>query len=149
MTTVRPLAPGDVEQVVALLGTLFAQEADFSPDPDRQRWALRALLAEPARGLVLVAAEGEQVLGSVLLIPALSTALGGVACWLEDFVVHPDQRGRGVGGALLRAAVREAERRGWSRISVLTDGDNDRALHLYRAAGFVRSGMTLLRRHSG
>jgi ribosomal protein S18 acetylase RimI-like enzyme len=63
-------------------------------------------------------------------------------------VVHPDYRGKGVGRALLEAAVREAERRKWSQVSVLTDPDNDRAIGMYTEAGFKRSGMTLLRRTS-
>jgi predicted N-acetyltransferase YhbS len=144
--TFRSLTADDVEEVVGLLGLLFAQEPEFTPDADRQRRALRAMVADPGRGVVLVAVEQRQVIGSVALLPVLSTALGGDVCWLEDFVVHPGWRGRGVGTALLRAAVRESEQRGWSRISVVTDHDNARARAMYAAAGFDRSGMALLRR---
>jgi ribosomal protein S18 acetylase RimI-like enzyme len=153
MATIRELELGDVEDIVALLAVLFEQEADFTPDAARQRRALYALLTEPERGVLLVATDDRdggsgRAVGCVLLLRGLSTAVGGDVCWLEDFVVHPDHRGKGVGRALLEAAVREAERRKWSQVSVLTDPDNDRAIGMYTEAGFKRSGMSLLRRTS-
>lgn len=148
MATIRELELGDVEDVVALLAVLFEQEADFVPEAARQRRALYALLTEPERGVLLVAADGGsgRAVGCALLLRGLSTAVGGDVCWLEDFVVHPDHRGRGIGRSLLDAAVREAKKREWHQISVLTDHDNERALGLYADAGFKRSGMVLLRR---
>lgn len=154
MATIRELELGDVEDVVALLAVLFEQEADFTPDAARQRRALYALLTEPERGVLLVAIDDEpgggsgRAVGCALLLRGLSTAAGGDVCWLEDFVVRPDRRRRGIGRALLDAAVREARRREWHEISVLADHDNDRALGLYAEAGFKRSGMVLLRRIS-
>lgn len=144
--SVRTMVAGDLEAVIQLLGILFAQEADFTPDAARQRHALRVLLEDPDRGTVLVAEREGRVIGNVVLLRSLSTALGQDVCWLEDFVVDPAERGRGVGHRLLAAAEAEAVRRGWSRITLLTDADNERAQGLYRAHGFTRSSMAVLRR---
>jgi hypothetical protein len=43
----------DIPRLVELLGVLFAQEAELSPDPDKQRRALRMILAEPSEGKFL------------------------------------------------------------------------------------------------
>lgn len=144
---IRPAHSNDVTVIVELLAILFEQESEFAPNADRQRRALQALMRDPDRGVVLVAVDGARVVGSIMLLRTLSTAAGGRVCWMEDVIVRPDRRGRGVGAALVQAAIAEANRRGWTRISVLTDHDNTAALEMYAAAGFERSSMVLLRRH--
>ena len=127
--------------MVALLGRLFEQEAEFRPDPSRQRRGLLLILAEPERACLLVAERHGEVVGMISLLAIVSTALGARAAWLEDLVVAPAQRRQGVGRRLLQAALAEARRRGWRRISLLTDADNAAAQALYQAHGFTASPM--------
>ena len=81
----------------------------------------------------------------VSLLYSVSTALGCTVCWLEDMVVHPEERGTGLGTRLLQRAVSYAKDRGAGRISLLTDADNRPAKKLYKRAGFEESTMTTLR----
>ena len=67
------------------------------------------------------------------------------AAWLEDLVVHRDWRARSIGWQLLKRAVAEARMAGCTRVTLLTDGDNDQAMRLYSRAGFVRSAMAPFR----
>ena len=60
-------------------------------------------------------------------------------------MVHPEWRGRSIGSHLLKRAVAEAKAAGRTRVTLLTDGDNDRAMRLYARAGFVRSAMAPFR----
>jgi ribosomal protein S18 acetylase RimI-like enzyme len=136
----------DVPQLAALLGVLFAQEAEFAPDPARQRRALRLILREPRIGRIYVARAGARVLGMVSVLRTVSTAEGGPAGWLEDLVVHPRRRGRGIGAALLAFAVERSRAAGLARLTLLTDRDNARAQRLYRRAGFRPSPMRPMRR---
>jgi len=53
--------------------------------------------------------------------------------------VRQDARGRGVGTALLRTLVSRAQAEGCSALSLSVEQDN-RAVHLYNRAGFVRVG---------
>jgi GNAT superfamily N-acetyltransferase len=142
---VEELREADVAEVARLLGHLFEQEADFVPDPALQERALRRVLDDPALGVVLVAHLEGRIVGTVMLLRTVSTALGEEVCWLEDFVVEPKSRGAGIGHTLLDAAVAEARRRKWVRISLLTDEDNAAALRLYAHYGFSRSRMVPLR----
>lgn len=135
----------DLPQLVALLGVLFGQEAEFAPDPAKQRCALRMLLADPALGRVYVARRGARVLGSVCVLRSVSTAEGGPAGLLEDLVVRPDARGAGIGAALLAFAAECSRAEGLLRLTLLTDRGNRRAQRLYRKAGFKSSPMVPMR----
>ena len=59
--------------------------------------------------------------------------------------VTAQQRGRGVGRALLDEAIRWARAQGLHKLTLDVFPHNDAAIALYRRAGFVEEG--LLRRH--
>lgn len=140
-----PAQPADLEQLVELLGILFTQEHELSPDAEKQRRGLARILEDPVVGTIYVAREGARVLGSVSILRSISTAEGGPAGHLEDFIVRPEHRGLGLGERLLAYAIEQARAAGLLRLILLTDGDNVNAQRLYERAGFERSGMLPMR----
>jgi ribosomal protein S18 acetylase RimI-like enzyme len=70
-----------------------------------------------------------------------------MAALLEDVVVQPGHRGRGIGSALLRHLLAEARKQGALRVTLLTDTHNERAKALYAKLGFRPSSMTAMRLH--
>jgi GNAT superfamily N-acetyltransferase len=142
---IRPAVSGDIPQLCELLAELFAGEADFTPDAERQQRGLRLILENPDAGRVYCATEAGAVIGMVAIHFTISTAEGGRAVWLEDMVVHPDRRGQGVGRQLLNRAIAEAKMAACTRITLLTDLTNQTAMRFYSRAGFVRSAMTPFR----
>lgn len=141
----RTAGKADLPQLVDLLGVLFSQEADFVPDADKQRRALQMILRDPKVGHIYVAREAGRVIGMVSTLYTVSTAEGGKAAWLEDMVVLPEYRGRGIGAALLEHAVVGAREAGALRITLLSDEDNALAHGVYAAEGFQFSGMRPMR----
>ncbi|MBI1943308.1 MAG: GNAT family N-acetyltransferase [Betaproteobacteria bacterium] len=137
--------PEDLPQLVELLHILFTQEHELSPDAARQERALRLILGNPAIGRIHVARDAERVLGMVNILRTTSTAEGGPAGHLEDFVVRPEARRSGLGARLLAYAIERARSDGLLRLILLTDGDNAAAQRLYERAGFTRSGMLPMR----
>jgi GNAT superfamily N-acetyltransferase len=135
----------DVPQLVELLGILFTQEAELSPEPDKQRRALELILADPSRAHIYVAREGDRVLAMAALHFTTSTAEGGRVAGLEDCVVHPEHRRKGVGEKLLGYVLEQAKAEGALRVMLLTDGDNLVAQGLYRKLGFKPSTMLAMR----
>jgi GNAT superfamily N-acetyltransferase len=137
----------DIPQLVDLLTILFTQEADFTPDREKQMQGLRRILDTPDKGCIFVARRDSEVVGMVSLLFTVSTAEGAPACWLEDMVVRPDQRRHGLGAQLLEHAVNYAKTMGFRRITLLTDRTNEAALRFYQRYGFRPSEMTPLRLH--
>ena len=135
----------DIPALCHLLGELFDQECEFSPDPALQARGLEMLLAQPQQGILLVAREEGGLIGMLSLLYTVSTALGARVALLEDFVVNKAARGQGVGSALLASAIDHARAAGCQRITLLTDGDNQAAQALYARHGFRASDMLPMR----
>jgi ribosomal protein S18 acetylase RimI-like enzyme len=137
--------PGDVPRLVELLGILFTEEHELSPDPDKQRRALEIILAGPSRARIYVARQRGKAIAMAALHFTTSTAEGGKVAGLEDCIVHPEHRRRGIGKALLAYVLEQARAEGALRVVLLTDGDNMRAQALYRKLGFAPSSMLAMR----
>ena len=135
----------DVPALVALLGELFSQEADFQPDPEKQQRALDYLLAHPEAGRLFVLREAGRVIGMANALCSVSTAEGGPVLMLEDVIVAAHARGRGLGRQLIAHVLQWARSEGFLRVTLLTDGANAGAQGFYQACGFSRSGMVLYR----
>ena len=147
MSSVSSAARSDIPRLVELLGQLFSQEREFSADPEKQREALEAILADRSRGRLFVAREGSEVVGMASLLYTVSTAEGGKAALFEDLFVDPKYRRKGVGAKLVSYVIQQARAEGVLRITLLTDLENDTALELYRKLGFVDSPMKPMRLH--
>ena len=144
-SAIGPARAADIPALCGLLGRLFAQEAEFAPDEAAQRRGLAAIIADPDVGALLVARDGGKVVGMVNLLYTVSTALGASVALLEDLVVAPTARGRGIGSALLKHAIEHARAQGCRRITLLTDTDNAAAHRLYQKHGFAFSAMAPMR----
>jgi GNAT superfamily N-acetyltransferase len=138
-------AAKDLAQMVALLGQLFEQEAEFTPDSAKQEAALRMILADPKAGKLYVAKDGSKVVAMASLLYTVSTAEGGKAALFEDLVVRPDHRKQGIGAKLLEYVIAQARADGVLRLTLLTDMQNEQAQVLYRRLGFVGSPMKPMR----
>jgi GNAT superfamily N-acetyltransferase len=147
MEHIEQATAADIPQLADLLTILFTQEADFHPDREKQIRGLRLIVEAPDRGRIFVARTGDKIVGMVGLLFTISTAEGAPACLLEDMVVRPDQRGNGLGARLLQHAVSYATTNGFSRITLLTDRTNEKAIRFYQRHGFQPSEMTPLRLH--
>jgi ribosomal protein S18 acetylase RimI-like enzyme len=144
---VREATLGDTDAIVDLLQILFTQEADFQPDARKQRNGVSKVILNPAIGTILVAEMGGSLIGSVHVALVHSTVEGDTVANIEDFVVHPDHRGGGIGRMLMNSAFQYIRNKGISRVTLLTDADNERAIRFYRDNGFEQSKMVPLRRY--
>lgn len=145
---IRIATAADIPHLTGLLASLFAQEAEFHPDANRQAAGLAMIIADSRIGHVLVARlrPDDGIIAMAVVLYTVSTFLGARVCWLEDVVVDAGCRGQGIGARLVDAAIAHAQGHGCQRVTLLTDRDNERAQRLYRHAGFAPSPMLPMRR---
>lgn len=145
MVRIRHACPEDLDHLIGLLTVLFAIEADFRPEPHRQRRGLELLLADE-RACLLAAEAGGEVIGMASGQVTISTAEGGPALLVEDVVVRPEWQGRGIGRQLLAALAEWAAARNITRLQLLADRDNAPALAFYAKEGWQATQLICLRR---
>ncbi len=135
----------DIPFLCELLLALFTQEAEFSPDRQAQERGLSAVISDLNVGAILVARIDDEIVGMVNILYTVSTALGKRVALLEDLIIAPQWRGKGLGSTLLNHATAFAKEHDCKRITLLTDGDNDGAQKFYKRHGFYQSSMIAFR----
>ena len=91
----------------------------------------------PAPWVTLLVAEGTTGLhGYAALCPQMQLQFGARGMDLHHLFVCDTARGKGVGRALVQAALEHARRQGCVYVTVGTDLQNRRAQAFYRRAGF-------------
>ena len=96
---VRPAEGGDLAAVAGLAAELASSFA-FAPESFRASYP--SLVADQGARLLL-AADGQEILGYLLGFRHLTFYANGPVAWVEEVVVRAGDRGRGVGGALMSA----------------------------------------------
>ncbi|MFI2436902.1 GNAT family N-acetyltransferase [Streptomyces sp. NPDC018693] len=136
---IRGALPGDDEELALL---------------DRRTWStLHAVMPKPQPpypaffderhpvGNCLVAEAGGRPVGYVRLGFPTPLASNAHVLQIQGLAVAEEARGRGVGRALIRAAVAESRRRGARRLTLRVLGHNTPARKLYESEGFVVEGV--------
>ncbi len=139
---VRRAAPDDLDALVDLFvavveeGRWLGAQAPVDRDHQRERFLDEVTSTERAS---LVAVVGDELVGHarVDLAPYRVAGLG--------MMVAADWRGRGVGSALVLAAIDAAKELGAHKLALQVWPHNDAARRLYLRHGFVEEGT--LRRH--
>ncbi len=83
---------------------------------------------------LLVARDGNRIVGTLTL--ATFRIPTGVRAWIEDVVVESQARGKGVGEALSREAIRIAGSRSARTVELTSRPSREAANRLYRRMGF-------------
>lgn len=79
-------------------------------------------------------ANNDRIVGSLTL--AVFRLPTGVRSWIEDVVVDGNERGKGIGEKLVRAAVDRARKEGAKTVDLTSRPSREAANRLYRRCGF-------------
>jgi ribosomal protein S18 acetylase RimI-like enzyme len=122
------------DELVAAFGRLLPQLSRSGAPPSRE--VLGEIVASPCN-TVLVARDrrdGGRIVGTLTLV--VFRIPTGIRAWIEDVVVDESMRGRGVGEALSREAMRRAVERGARTVELTSRPSREAANRLYQRLGF-------------
>jgi ribosomal protein S18 acetylase RimI-like enzyme len=139
LIVVRPAVPEDEQALAALdrvTWTDATSPAPPPPEPDTRFFTERVDMRD-----VLVAEVDGAVAGYVRLAHATPLRASDHVLTINGVAVAPEFQRRGVGRALIDAAVDEAGARGARRLTLRVLGPNAAARRLYASAGFVVEGV--------
>ena len=147
--TIRPPRKHDLIQWKPLWDAYCAfYEATVPEEVTKMTWG-RILDPEiPFMG-AYVATDGEHgdLLGFATWILHPATWSLGPRCYMEDLFVVPEERGQGIGKALIEVIVEQAKREKCGKVYWMTKADNAAARGLYdklgKESGFVRYDVQL------
>lgn len=129
---IRSLLEADFDALIELFERVAGERLWIGTEPgfdrDRYRAGWRKVLA--GEGAAFVSTDGQTITGFAGIHP--HAEYGHVIGMLVDDA----HRGRGIGKALLDCAIAWARERGLPDVSLLVFPHNERALALYRGAGF-------------
>lgn len=133
---VRRYRPRDQNELRSTINAICAEgimrTPRFEPTP---AWEHALNQPDCACHLLLVALDGERIVGWCLLFPTGSRGEAELGIGL----LAP-ARGQGVGARMLGEAITWACERGWARLVLTTRPDNHPALRLFTRYGFVPTG---------
>jgi hypothetical protein len=123
---------GDVEAVVTLWERCGLTRPWNDPHADI------ALARTGDTSTVLVGRQGGQIVASVMV------GCDGHRGWVYYLSVEPDQQGRGLGRAMMRAAEAWTRSLGVPKIQLMVRGSNVETIGFYRAIGYLQEDTVVL-----
>jgi GNAT superfamily N-acetyltransferase len=132
---IRPAAPGDVPEILRLIGELAEYEklADMAVGTPDMLHA--SLFGDRPAAEAMIAERGGRAVGFALYFTTFSTFLCRPGLYLEDLFVEPAQRGSGIGKALLARLAELAAERGCGRLEWRVLDWNEPSIRFYESLG--------------
>ncbi len=128
-------SPEHFADILRLLATQLREHHVEISDPELGT-AIRGVIDDPRRGLILVAYLDRRCVGAAYVSFVWALEHGGSAAWLEELYVDPKLRTEGIGTALLRAVLAECKSLGCAALDLEIDADHARVRTLYERHGF-------------
>jgi N-acetylglutamate synthase-like GNAT family acetyltransferase len=130
------LRPGDIGYLTYLHGTVYARE--FGYDTTFEAYV--------ACGLAEFVESFDLKKDRIWLVEVKHHIVGSIAivgrsrrrAQLRWFFIHPDYRGHGMGGKLLKVALQFCKKRRYKTVFLWTTSELDTARHLYQDLGFKK-----------
>lgn len=143
--TVRTATQADIPGIVRLIQALAQHDGVPAPDSHALREILQTLLHRDSTQYIVAVDDAGQVIGTMQLDFRLTTWEAATYAYIEDFFVEEQQRGQGVGSAMLHLAQQLSNHRGCVRMDLDVLKANLATRRFYERHGFEDLGRLTLR----
>ncbi len=137
------LAESDLASIEPLLAELIGSMEDAEQFTVPQAVANCRSLAKDPDHHMLVARQGDRVVGFVNFTTRRTVLHAAPSGLIDELIVSGNERGAGVGKQLVQAVIAECRRLGCCEVEVSTEKSNSRARRFYRARGFDEDAVLL------
>ena len=147
---IREAVPADLDVLVAFT-VQEARESDGSEKDVRGvTRGVQAAFDDPPLARYWVAETGaRRVVANISVVTEWSNFHGGCYWWIQSLFIDPEHRGAGLVQRLLDHVARAAAEAGALDLRLHARESNERALRVYRRAGFTVAPYIMLRRSLG
>jgi GNAT superfamily N-acetyltransferase len=146
---VREASDDDVAAAAAAVESLLVELGGRRPERAELEAEVRALLEDPAAGVVLVAEAGGEIVGVLAASWQRAIHVPGRYATIQDLWVDREWRSRRVGAELIEGLAATAREQGVGRLEVGLPRETfaavDRTEGFYRGAGFEHLGPRMRR----
>lgn len=135
------------DAVCAMMQKLYAEDPAASGEyPRAFSITIDVLLANPARGQIILINENDQPVGYAILTPHWSNEYVGTIVFVDELYVTAPSRGRGLARGLFAKIEQE---RPYDAVAVFLEvsSGNDNASKLYSSLGLERRTNTTMAKH--
>jgi diamine N-acetyltransferase len=134
----EPARPEHRDIIVAMMRAFEYADPGTTPfDEQRRRAIFDRFVRDSTYGRAWLIVEGEAPVGYVVLTVSFSFEYRGCDAFVDELYIAEQQRGRGLGRRAMEFVEGVARQLGVNALHLEVSRDNDRALGLYRRAGYV------------
>jgi ribosomal protein S18 acetylase RimI-like enzyme len=133
--TLELAGPTQLEELLPLVAAYHAFE-EVVTSAEQRRDSVRKLLHDRNPGEIWLVRKSDGVIGYIAVCYSYSIEFGGRDAFVDEFYIAAAERGKGIGGRVLKEIAALLRARGIVAVHLEVDGQNERARAAYARAGF-------------
>lgn len=127
--------PAQLEELLPLVAAYHAFE-EVETSAEQRRSSVGKLLQDKRLGEIWLVRNVDILVGYIAVCYSYSIEFGGRDAFVDEFYIAAAERGRGIGGRVLKEIAVLLQARGIVAVHLEVDGQNERARAAYARAGF-------------
>ena len=133
--TLELAGPAQLEELLPLVAAYHAFE-EVETSAEQRRNSASKLLGDKKLGEIWLVRNLDKLIGYIAVCYSYSIEFGGRDAFIDEFYVEAAERGKGIGGRVLKEIAKLLRVRGIVAVQLEVDGQNERARAAYARAGF-------------
>ena len=127
--------PAQLEELLPLVAAYHEFE-EVETSAEQRRHSVGNLLHDKGLGGIWLVRKLDIVIGYIAICYSYSIEFGGRDAFVDEFYIDASERGKGIGGRVLKEIAKLLRARGFVAVHLEVDGQNERARAAYAQTGF-------------